>query len=624
VLALAGFTFAPEARAQSRPYASTGSYDDVGPGNQSVDTVGTAGTTDYQSSNDMSVKSIQPYGISPDETYRDQPPTDMTTDERARELTDRQRASDQNAEQYRRRAGSFDRDGNDGRRSWIIPYIEADQVVESRIASGSDTFTYSVVSVGVDGGISGANNQGQLSLRYERRIGYGKSRGGGGDDVEGIGRATIGIVPDVLHFDVAGYASKTRIDGTGATINNVNYSGDQLAQIYSVYGGPSLHTESGDLVIDGHYRVGYSHVGSPATPTAVVAGQADIFDHSVVQDASGRVGLRPGDTLPIGVAVEGGHYREDISNLDQKARDSHVRGEVLIPVADHTALVGGIGYEDVTVTAHDAVRDANGNPVYSSSGRLETNYASPALVAFDTSGLIWDAGVLWKPSPRTNLEAHVGRRYGEFGGYGLFTYHPTSRTSFNVAVYHNMAGFGGQLTNSLFNLPTQFQAIRDGLTGNVSTCVSGQSGGSCLNGALATVRSTVYRSRGVSATYNVDLGHVQTGLGLGYDRREYFTPQGTVVAQLNGEVDQYYWVAGYVSGELNQREMVSATLNAFWFKSDVVANDNLSSVQATAIYQYLLSRHLTASASVGLDEVSRDNQGAAWDATGAVGMRYSF
>src|SRR5690606_39092115 len=122
------------------------------------------------------------------------------------------------------------------------------------------------------------------------------------------------------------------------------------------------------------------------------------------------------------------------------------------------ALVGGVGYEDVEVSSRDAVRDADGIPIVGSDGRFVTDDSVPRRIAYEASGLIWDVGVMWRPSTRTALEAHVGRRYDSTTYYGTFAWAPNSRSSVNVAVYDTISGFGGLLNTALASLPTQFTA----------------------------------------------------------------------------------------------------------------------------------------------------------------------
>ncbi|MEY2942771.1 MAG: hypothetical protein RLY97_785 [Pseudomonadota bacterium] len=621
ILAIAGAVIAPhQAMAQARPYATNGTYEDVL--NPQVGT-GTIVDEGSGSSYDQLTKpDISPYGLKPDDIRTADPDTDIPTDARSRDRLARQRAEEESVRSRRRKNSLFDHESGYQRTKYIVPYIEASQVVDARISPQHDTVTYSVLAAGVDGAIDRRNFQGSASLRFERRFGWGHA--GSSNTVSGVGRSSTGLIQDVLHLELAGYANRTHIDGNGSA--GAAGSTDVMTQIWSVFGGPTLKTDAGDLKIDGHYRIGYSKIGNTAGSLVTVTGQpiADIFDSSTVQDAGFRVGNRPGDGLPIGLAVEAGHYREDIRNLAQKARDSHIRGEVTIPIAADTALIGGIGYEHVKITSRDAVRDAAGAPVYNSKGRLVTNFAGPEFIALDTEGLIWDVGVMWRPSPRTSLESHFGERYGQRTGYGMFTYHPTRRSTINVLAYSNVTGFGGQLTNSLFNMPTQFQSVRDALTGNISSCVASATGGNCLAGALATVRSTVYRGKGLTGTYNIDYGRYQTGLGIGYDRRQYIAAAGTVLSPLNGKLDKYYWVAGYVSGAIDQTSVFTATLDAYLFQTGAASFSDLTGFRASGVYQKLLSKHLTASAALGIDGINRDTLPDVWSGSGSVGLRYSF
>ena len=144
----------------------------------------------------------------------------------------------------------------------------------------------------------------------------------------------------------------------------------------------------------------------------------------------------------------------------------YVRGDVTVPLTPSLALVGGAGYENVEISSRDALRDANGVPIIGDDGRFVTDPASARILAFDVDGLLWDVGVLWRPSSRTSLEARVGERYDSTTYYGTFTYVPNQRSAFAVAVYDGVTGFGGLLNNSLAGLSSDFEAIRNPVTGD--------------------------------------------------------------------------------------------------------------------------------------------------------------
>ena len=506
----------------------------------------------------------------------------------------------------------------------ITPYIEAGQVATAELSPGSRTTTYSVLAAGIDAQVRGRNNEGSLSLRYERRIGWGNNSADG-DAISGVARVSAAIVPHALTIEAGGLAARSKVENNGAAVLGPLDPGSSVTQVYSVYAGPSVSTHMGDVAINGGYRIGYTRVESPDV-VAIAPGQTpiDVFDDSIVHSANIHAGTRAGEALPIGIGVGAGYNREDISNLDQRVEDFHARGDVTLPLTSEIALVAGLGWEKIEVSSRDAVRDAGGLPVIGSDGRLVTDKSAPRLIAYDTSGLIWDAGIIWHPSRRTAFEAHVGRRYGSTTYYGSFGYALNARSSLNISVYDNISGFGGQLNSALAGLPTQFDAVRNPLTGDIGGCVAAQAQGSCLSAALGSVRSSVFRSRGMMASYGVKLGRLQAGLGAGYDRRRFIGAPGTVLALADGVIDQNTWAAAYLNGTIDRNSKFSTNFYANWYQSGDALSGDASSVGATAAYYRSLTGRLTATAAVGIDGVNRELLQDIWTASALVGLRYSF
>jgi hypothetical protein len=506
----------------------------------------------------------------------------------------------------------------------ITPYIEAGLVATAELSPGNTTTTYGVLAAGVDASIRGRNNEGSASLRYERRIGWGNNSADG-DAISGIARLSAAIVPHALMIEAGALAARSKVENNGAAVLGPLDRGSSVARVYSAYAGPSVSTRMGDVAVNGGYRIGYTKVESPGAVTAA-PGQTpiDVFDDSIVHSANIHAGTRAGEALPIGIGAGAGYNREDISNLDQRIEDFHARGDVTLPLNSEIALVGGAGWEKVEVSSRDAVRDAGGLPVIGSDGRLVTDKLAPRVIAFDTSGLIWDAGIVWRPSRRTAFEAHVGRRYGSTTYYGSFGYAPSARSSLNISVYDNITGFGGQLNSALAGLPTQFEAARNPLTGDINGCVVAQAQGNCLSGALGSIRSSVFRSRGVMASYGVTLGRLQAGLGAGYDRRKFIGAPGTVLALANGVIDQNYWAAAYLNGTIDRSSRFSTNFYANWYQSGDALSGDVRSVGATAAYYRSLGGRLTATAALGIDGVNRELLQDIWSASALVGLRYSF
>ena len=503
----------------------------------------------------------------------------------------------------------------------VTPYIEAAQVLAGELSPGNDSVTYTRLAAGVDANVNGRNTQGGISLRYERRIGYGDDTVDG-DYFSGLARVSAALVPRTLTFEAGGLAARSRFEG-----DNVNPlipdDDNQTTDIYSVYGGPTLTTNIDKAAVSAAYRVGYTRV-EQSDVGSVNNGVIDVFDDSVTHNASASIAMRPGDYLPVGVTVSGGYAQEDISNLDQRVRDAAVRADVTVPVTRSLALVGGIGYEDVEISSRDAVRDINGAPVVDSSGRFVTDKSSPRQIAFETDGLIWDAGVSWRPSRRTALEARVGRRYGGTTYYGTFAYQPNRAQSFNVSVYDRVSGFGGQVNNALAELGTDFQINRNPITGEVSNCVGSLEGGNCLGSVLGGVRSASFRARGVNATFAQQVRNLNLGVGVGYDRRKFVAAQGTVLAAANGIEDETYYATAFANAQLDERSQLNTNLYASWFDSGFDPLGDATIYGANAGYYRNLIAGLEASVAVSVDGISREQLEDIWTASAQLGVRYSF
>ena len=507
----------------------------------------------------------------------------------------------------------------------ITPYIEAAQVLNSQLEPFGDTVTYTSLAAGVDATVTGRSSAGSLSLRYERRIGWSDDQQDG-YTVSGIARASLALVPNTVTFEAGGLASRTRVDGFGGTSLG-GFGGDDssTSQIYSVYAGPSVKTRAGDVEVEGHYRLGYSQVEAP---DLVVGGTAptfvDPYDKSWTHMGALHAGLAPNTVLPIGVGVGGSWNEQNISNLDQRIRDRHVRADTTVPLSPSVALVGGVGYEDVEISSRDALRDVNGDPVIGADGRYLTDDSAPRQIAYETSGLIWDAGVLWRPSRRTSLEAHVGHRYGSMTYYGSLAYAPSSRSSFNVAVYDNVTGFGGALIDRLAGLPTEFEVFRNPISGDLAGCVSSLEGDNCVAGGLGAIRSTAFRSRGVAASYGVDFGRTQMGVGVGYDRRKYIAAEDTPLAAVNGIIDENVWLAGSISRRLDERSSLAANAYVNWFETGFNPSGDAINYSATLAYNRNIWRGLTGTAAIGLDGITRKDLPDFMSASALLGLRYSF
>jgi hypothetical protein len=504
----------------------------------------------------------------------------------------------------------------------VQPYIEVGQVVSAELSPGNDVVTFTQVAVGVDLNVQGRNSGAAVSLRYERNIGYGDDSIDA-DTISGIARTTLALVPNALSFEAGGLASRTRIDAGGGTSANPLVREDAESRIYSGFAGPSLNTRIGDVDVQGVGRIGYNRFEADNAFITQAGNSVDVFDDSMTYLGQLRAGVRPDVVLPVGLAVTAGGFQEDIGNLDQRVRDLFVRGDVTVPLTRSLALVAGAGYEDVEISSRDAVRDANGNPVIGADGRFVTDPTAPRRIAFDVDGLLWDVGVLWRPSSRTNLQAAVGRRYDSTTFYGNFTYTPSQRSAFAVQVYDGVTGFGGVLNNALAGLDSDFEAIRNPVTGDFGGLVTGTEGQAVIGG-LGSTRSAAFRGRGVRASYQRIMGRTTAALGAGYDRRTFIAAAGTALAPVNGLTDETYYVIGGLTREIGQTANITTNAYVNWFDG-AGANDNVTAMGGTLAYNQSITQRLVGRAAIAVDYF--DSEFTAQDfafATALVGLRYNF
>jgi hypothetical protein len=186
-----------------------------------------------------------------------------------------------------------------------------------------------------------------------------------------------------------------------------------------------------------------------------------------------------------------------------------------------------------------------------------------------------------------------------------------------------VTGLGGQLSNSLAGLSSDFEAIRNPVTGDFGGLVNGTEGQAIIGGP-GSVRSAAFRGRGVRASYQRQLGRTTAALGAGYDRRTYIAAPGTVLAPLDGLTDESYYVIGGVTRQIGQS--ASLTTNAYinWFDSASDGGD-VTGFGGSAAYNQSLTRRLTARAALAIDYL--DSEFSAEDfayATALVGLRYDF
>jgi hypothetical protein len=514
--------------------------------------------------------------------------------------------------------------GKPRKRTRIVPYLEVDQTVYDQTQPYSQVVTYTTLSAGADMLINSHRTTGVATIRYEHHFSETRAQGSS-DTVTGIARTQTQIIPHTLSFDFGGLATHTSIAGNGSTYLNPVDNVGSTYQIWSLYGGPSLQTHAGVLGVKASYDLGYNQIDQIRSYVPVSGGPpVDVFGHSLTQQATASVGVRPGELLPFGVALLGSYLQEDMSNLDQRLLDARLGLQLTQPVSRDLALVGDVAWEKVQVSQRNAEVDGNGNPVVASNGQYITNPDSPRLIAYRTDGLTWDVGVVWHPSKRTMAAAYVGQRYDSMTYYGSFYHAPNSRSTLNVSVFDGIYGFGSGLMTALQALPTDFTVTRDPFSGNVGGCFLGSTGGSCVTGALGSANAYVFRARGVNAAYAMTVGRLTFNVGTGYMSRRFITAQDTVLASQNGALDQTWYVNAGLSGPIDRLTRFQVGGFASLYHTDELLVGDSGDWGVNGMLIHHLTDKLVGTAAVEVLGVNPQLSPDQLEMMGQLGLRYNF
>lgn len=506
----------------------------------------------------------------------------------------------------------------------IAPYLEVQQVLDADLGDG-DVLTYTSLAAGFDGRITTRRIEAQASYRYERRIPW-DGELNDQDVHSGLARARIAVMPEVLAIEGGAIAIRTRSDIRGDGTGVVTSDSNNVTQVYGIYAGPSLSTKAGSLSVNADYRFGYVKAESDG---AIRLGPAELpldrYDRATSHDANARIGMAPG-VLPFGWSVSGGYVRENASQLDQRYIGRYARGDIVLPVSGTTALTGGLGHERIRLSQRAALLDANGLPLLDGRGRFVTDPASPRLLAYDTSGLIWDVGVIWKPGRRTTLEARFGRRYGDYAFTATLDHQLGRRTGLRIRVFDAIDSFGRGLTRNLSGLPVRFQNIEDPLGGGFGGCVFGNEPGSgtCFSDVLQSVTAANYRTRGAIAMLSGEQGPWRYGVGATYVAHRFLAPRGQVGVSIDGLTDRSFGVQASADRRLSANSGLTGVAYTEWYRSGLSNGVETTEIGADVSYYRYLTEHLRGRVAVGLYTTRFEGRGSDTRGQLLLGLRYEI
>jgi len=509
-------------------------------------------------------------------------------------------------------------------RTSVHPYLQVEQVATMDFDRG-EVLTYTGVGGGINAAVATRRVQATISVDYQHRVGW-NDRLNDHDVVSGLAAVHVDAVPGILALDAGAMAARSHADirlpvPAARTIDSAN-----VAEIYSAYAGPTLTTHAGPVAVGASYRLGYVKVDDHSlagTGLPPGAPRVDRYSSSTVHNATVSFGMEPG-RLPFGWTVGAGYVREDMDRLDSNFEAKYVRGDVVVPVSPTLAVTGGVGYETMQGSQQDFLRGPGGLPVLTPGGNLIPDPSRPRLKTVDQDGTMWDVGVIWRPTRRTELQARGGWRYGGESFTASLAHKINSRSSLNASVYDGVSSFGRLLIADLNGLPTKFKAPSDGsLTG--AGCVFGNDPGTgrCFGDAFQSISNFNFRNRGASVQYSAARGPWTMGLGAGYANRKYLAPDSSLFA-LNGVTDQSFSLQGNLGRRLTRSSGYDLNAYAAWFDSGLADSDASFGAGLTGrYYRNIFRDRLQAQVSAGL----YTTQAGEFDASyGSVlfGLRYTF
>ncbi len=509
----------------------------------------------------------------------------------------------------------------------IHPYLQIEQVVTSDF-NGGETLTYTGVGGGLDASIQTRRVQVSIDYDYEHEFEW--NHGGKGGDVQnGVAAARLEIVPDVLSLDAGGIVTRTHGNILQPVPALRSDTSRDLADVYSVYGGPTLSTHLGSLAVGADYHLGYVKVNDHSYEDAPAGTpRIDHYDSSTVQQAEASLGMDTRNS-PVGWTVGAGWVREDMNQLKSRYEDKYVSADLVLPVTSTFAVTGGGGYEKIKSSQQDILRDSGGLPVTTADGNLVADPTKPRLLTYDQDGFIWDVGVIWRPSARTELKARGGRRYGSTTVTGSFEHNFNKDYAFSAYVYDNISSFGRLLVADLNGVPRSFRMsdAAQALTGfgGPGGCVYGTDPGkgTCFADALQSVNNFNFRNRGVGVLLSGGHGVWSFGLGAGYNNRRYIAPP-TADFLLHGVTEQSLTLDLDVQRHFTRTSGLDFDAFAAWYDSGLRGEKSSYTTGLTAsYYRSFLFERMQANLSAGIYNTT----GQGLDTTSGtllLGLRYGF
>lgn len=508
----------------------------------------------------------------------------------------------------------------------IGAFVSMEQVAESQLhGPGEDDTTYTEISGNLTGRISNRRIVASASYRLSYRI---PEMGNIQKNVnqDGLLRLQAQVIDEWLTLETGAIVTRSRVDASGAA-PQFNFGNPQnLTQTYSAFMQPTIAHQIGDVGLGLSYRYAYTQNESSQNNAGATGPLNDRFDSSKAQQVTLNLGMDPG-SLPFGWKVSSEYRHENTTNLAEHFRSLNLIGEVRVPLANSPiALVASAGYEQTKTSEREALVDPiTGIPVLGKGGRFVVDPASPRVLTYDISGMVANAGVIWKPSQRTRMEVRAGRRYGDASFTGLIEMRPSERSGLTLIVSDRVESFGQGVSNGLAGTSPTIDVTHLDPSSSYQDCLFGKTAGTgqCIGGALGQASASAYRERAANIIVTRTMRTWTFSGSMGYSRRNYIDNPNAPVS-LAGVVDESLFGNITLVRPLSRESGLSFSFSGNLFKNGQVGASDVMSGSFSTSYYRTFGRGIQMQASVAVDGSKTD--GIPTDVSGRarLGLQYRF
>ena len=503
--------------------------------------------------------------------------------------------------------------------------LDLQEVVEQQFRGVGDDVTYTEVSGDLGVQIKNrrivASGTYRVSYRIPERGKIGKSF-----TQNGVMRAQATVIRDLLTMDTGVIVTRSRVDPGGAAPQTNSANAKNLTQTYSTFVQPTVSHHFGELGFNAVYRYAYTKNSGKVGAQAVGARPVNRFDDSISHQVSTSVGMKRSE-LPFDWKASLEYARENASSLAKHTRSFNAAGEITLPVSGSLALVSSGGYERIRISERPPLLDSvTGIPVTDGKGRFIADPATPRVMTYEISGIIADAGVIWRPSSRTRLEMRAGYRYDDLTVTGLFEMKFSDRTGLTFILTDRIESFGQSVSGGLAAAPVELDLTQSSdPNSSFQNCLFGKGAGTgrCVGGALSQASASNYRERSGSLIFSHRMRRWSFSTSGGYSRRTYIDTPGTVLS-LAGVVDQNFFAELQMSGILSRQSGISFSFRGNLFKNGQAGQPNVTSGSFSSNYYRTFGQGIRLQANMTLDASKQDGMTADVSGRAQLGLQYQF